>query len=182
MNWLSFVYFPITAVSPTHNNDILPFKIITGSHCTITQITTQLSACPTISSQFLWVDRLLLSHQNSHQSMTAHCWYTVSHVLSKWHFTAYIYAIFYWLFFCFSLGLFVLSQLYGQYFTFSTSFCTCSQSTLNTVTQWWHCLKHIFCVIICDCWQCVCVCVCVCQLFFSTSDFSMLKSVLNTRW
>ena len=57
-----FVYFPIPAVSPTHNNDILPFKIITGSHCTFTQI-TQLSAGLVDSSQFLWVHCLLQSHQ-----------------------------------------------------------------------------------------------------------------------
>jgi len=58
-----FVYFPISAVSHTHNNDILPFKITTGSYCTFTQITTQLSEGPTVSLQVLWVHCLLLSHQ-----------------------------------------------------------------------------------------------------------------------
>ena len=47
-----FVYFPISSVSPRHNNHILQFKIITASHCTFTQ-TTQPSARSTISSQFV---------------------------------------------------------------------------------------------------------------------------------
>ena len=66
-----FVYFPISSVSPTHNNDISPLKIITCSHCTFTQITTQLSAGPTVSLQFLWVHCLLLSHQK--QSSVSDC-------------------------------------------------------------------------------------------------------------
>jgi len=56
-----FVY-PTSVVSPTHNNDISPFKIITSSHCTFTQIRTQLSAGLAVSLQFLWVHCLLLSH------------------------------------------------------------------------------------------------------------------------
>jgi len=58
-----FVYSPIPAGSPRHNNNILPFKITTGSHCTFTQITTQLSAGPAVSLQFLWVNCLVQSHQ-----------------------------------------------------------------------------------------------------------------------
>ena len=46
----------------------------------------------------------------------------------------------------------LLSQLYSQYVTFSTSPCSCSQSTLNTVTPLWHCLKDCCCVMISDCW------------------------------
>ena len=45
-----------------------------------------------------------------------------------------------------------LSQLYSQYFTFSTSSCSCSQSTLNTVTQLWLCVKDCCCVMISDWW------------------------------
>jgi len=58
-----FVLFSISAISPRHNSDISPFKITKGSHCTSTQITTQLSAGPIVSSQFLSVRCLLLSHQ-----------------------------------------------------------------------------------------------------------------------
>jgi hypothetical protein len=45
-----------------------------------------------------------------------------------------------------------LSKLYNQYSTFSISCCSCSQSTLNTVTQLWHCVKDCCCVMISYCW------------------------------
>ena len=130
---------------------------------------------------------------------------------------------------CFLLGLFASFPTLGQYFTFSTSCCSCSQSTLNTVTHLWHCLKDFCYVMISACWAgcvcvfeccmkgcvciyvfvcvcvtmgacvsvsvcvhacgalCVCVsmfmCVCVylCYFFFSTSESSRLKAVLNTK-
>jgi len=41
----------------------------------------------------------------------------------------------------------LLSQLYSQCFTFSTSSCSSSQST-----QLWHCVKDCCCGMISDCW------------------------------
>ena len=85
--------FSISAVSPTNNSDILPYKIITDSHCTFTQITTQLSAGPTISSQFCWFTVYCWVIKSSHQAMTAHSWYRVCPVVCEWQFAACCYVL-----------------------------------------------------------------------------------------
>ena len=58
----------------------------------------------------------------------------------------------YWQFLRFHSVCLLLSQLYSQYFAFSTSSCSCSQSTLNTITELWHCVKDCCCGMISDCW------------------------------
>jgi hypothetical protein len=124
------------AVSPTHNNDILPLKIITCSHCTFTQTTTQLSAGPTVSSQFLSVRCLLLSHQKqSSDNDCPHMIHSVSCRVSVTVCSLLLCPLFIDCFSVFHSVCLLLSQLYSQYFTFSTSSCSSSQSTLNTVTQ-----------------------------------------------
>jgi len=65
---------------------------------------------------------------------------------------------FYWLFSVFHSVCLLLSLLYSQYFTFSTSSCSCSQSTLNTVTQLWQCVKDCCCgMIVIVGRECVCL-------------------------
>jgi hypothetical protein len=67
--------------------------------------------------------------------------------------------------------------MYSQYFTFSTSSCSCSQSTLKTITQLWHWLKDCCCVMINECCSlCVCVCVCVSVHICATSSSAHLTS------
>jgi hypothetical protein len=138
-------------------------KLSPAHSCTFTQITTQLSEGPTISSQFLWVRCLPLSHQeqssvNDCPQMIHSVFCSVSVtggslllylVLCQWQFAASRYALFLLTFCVFHSVCLHLFQLYSQYFTISTSYCSCSQSTLNTAT---HCLKDCCCVMIGDCW------------------------------
>ena len=141
------------AVSPTHNNDISPFKIITCSHCIFTQITTQLSAGPTVSLQFLWVSCLLLSYQkllsvNDCPQMI----YSVSWSVSVTFCSLLLCPLLIDCFSVFHSVCLLLSQLHSQYLTFSISSCSCSQSTLNTITELWHCVKDCCCGMISDFW------------------------------
>ena len=133
---LLILYISHLSCWPTHNNDISPFKIITGSHCTFTQITAQLLGGSTLSLQFLWVCCLLLSHQK--QWSVNDCpqmIHSVSCCVSVTVCSLLLCPPFIDCFSVFHSFLLLLSQLYSQYFTFSTSSCSCSQSTLNTITE-----------------------------------------------
>ena len=160
---LFFCIFSISAVSPTHNNDIAPFKIITGSHCTFTQRTTQLSTGPTISSQFLLVCSFTA------ESFTNNCCFTA--VVSQWLTTDDTQCVL--LCVSDSLQLVVMSCF--------VSVTVCSLLLCPVVCQWqFEACCVCLCVYVCVC-VFLCVCVCLCHFFFSTSDPSTLKAVLDTR-
>jgi hypothetical protein len=102
-------------------------------------------------------DSLQLVVMSCRVSMTV-CSLLLCPVVCQWQFAACCYVLLLLtVFSTFHSLCLLLSQLYSQYFTFSTSPCSCSQSTLNTVTQFWHCVEDCCCVVISDCWQCVCL-------------------------
>jgi len=85
---------------------------------------------------FLWVNTLRLRHQN--QPSVNDCPQLISSVTCSLLATVcslLLCPLFIDCFCVFHSLCLLLSQLYSQYFTFSTSSCPCSQSTLNTVTQ-----------------------------------------------
>jgi hypothetical protein len=139
MNWLSSYIFQYQLLAPDIS-DISPFNIITVSCSTFTQITTQLSASPTISSEFCgsivvsqWLPKddkqcVLICVSDSFQLVVMSSFYSLS--------------------FQFPLGLFAPFPTLQPVFHLSISSCSYSQSTVNTITQFWHCVKDCSCVMI----------------------------------
>ena len=92
-----------------------------------------------------------------------------------------LYPLFTYSFSVFHSVVLLLSQLYSQFFTFSTSSCSCSHSTLNTIKQLWHCLNDCCCVMINVCWQSVCVCVNVYNCYCNSNLFHIQRSMIGKK-
>jgi hypothetical protein len=179
MNWLSSYIFQSQLLA-RDISDISSFNIITVSRCIFTQITTQLSAGLTVSSQFLWVCCVVLSHQKQSSvndgpqkihsvsccvSVTV-CVLFLCSVLCQWQFAPCCYVL-----------LCVSDSLRPVVMSCFVLLTVCSLLLCPVVCQWQYatCCYVLFCVsdslqlVVLSCCVSVTVCVC-CYVLFCVSD------------